>query len=73
LNGSGIPSEVVVIEPTGADTQVMARCAGGTINAVFRERHEFRPGLKIMLKPMPGMIHVFDAKSGQRLQESPGN
>jgi multiple sugar transport system ATP-binding protein len=67
LEADGIPSEVVVIEPTGADTLVLARCAGGLLGAVFRERHEFKPGLKITLKPMPGMVHVFDAASGARL------
>jgi multiple sugar transport system ATP-binding protein len=67
LGDTGIPSEVVVIEPTGADTQVMARCAGGNISAVFRERHEFRPGLPIVLRPLPGLVHVFDANSGKRL------
>jgi multiple sugar transport system ATP-binding protein len=67
LEADGIPAEVVVIEPTGADTLVLARCAGGLLGAVFRERHEFKPGLKVMLKPMPGMVHVFDAASGARL------
>ena len=69
LDGSGIPSEVIVIEPTGAETQVMARCGGGNISAVFRERHDFRPGSRLMLTPMPGQAHIFDAASGKRLQQ----
>ncbi|HRO59640.1 MAG TPA: TOBE domain-containing protein, partial [Burkholderiaceae bacterium] len=67
IDGDGIPAEVVVVEPTGADTQVIARCAGGSISAIFRERHDFAPGQRIALAPMPGMVHVFDAATGKRL------
>jgi multiple sugar transport system ATP-binding protein len=34
---------------------------------VFRERHDFKPGDKIRLKPDPRLAHLFDAPSGQRL------
>jgi multiple sugar transport system ATP-binding protein len=36
--GSGLPAEVVVVEPTGSETQVVARLAGQPLTAVFRER-----------------------------------
>ena len=67
LGGAGIPTEVVVIEPTGADTQVFTKCASGELTAVFRERHDFHPGSKIFLEPSPEAIHVFDAASGKRI------
>ncbi|HLS55246.1 MAG TPA: sn-glycerol-3-phosphate ABC transporter ATP-binding protein UgpC [Zeimonas sp.] len=67
LDDAGIPCEVAVIEPTGADTQVLARFAGGGLTAAFRERHGFRPGDRIALAPLPGMVHVFDAATGARL------
>jgi len=67
LDDGGIPCEVAVIEPTGADTQVIARFAGGGLTAAFRERHGFRPGDRIGLAPLPGMVHVFDAATGARL------
>ncbi len=67
LGSSGIAAEVVVIEPTGADTQVFTKCEAGELTAVFRERHEFHPGARIFLEPAPAAIHVFDAGSGQRL------
>jgi multiple sugar transport system ATP-binding protein len=35
--------------------------------AVFRERHQFKPGDKIRLKPDPRLVHLFDAESGKRL------
>ena len=67
LDGAGIQCEVAVIEPTGADTQVIARFAGGTLTAAFRERHRLQPGERIGLAPLAGMSHVFDAASGRRL------
>jgi multiple sugar transport system ATP-binding protein len=34
---------------------------------VFRERHQFKPGDKIRLKPDPRLIHLFDETTGKRL------
>jgi multiple sugar transport system ATP-binding protein len=65
--GEGVPAEVVVVEPTGADTQVFAKVAGVELTGVFRERHDFRPGETIRLKPDPFRAHLFDAGSGKRL------
>jgi multiple sugar transport system ATP-binding protein len=62
-----VPAQVQVVEPTGAETQVYAELAGTQITAVFTERHEFRPGDRIMLRPRPETIHLFDAESGRHL------
>ncbi|WP_374649868.1 ABC transporter ATP-binding protein [Dongia sp.] len=68
LGDGGLTAEVVVVEPTGSEVQVNARLPGGEeIVAVFRERHMFKPGEKIGLKPQPGLTHLFDAQTGQRL------
>ncbi|MDY0873599.1 ABC transporter ATP-binding protein [Dongia rigui] len=68
LDAGGFTAEVVVVEPTGSEIQINARLAGGEeIVAVFRERHAFKPGEKIGLKPLPGLIHLFDGATGQRL------
>jgi multiple sugar transport system ATP-binding protein len=63
----GVPTEVVVVEPTGADTQVFTKIAGVEVTSIFRERHDFRPGVTIRLKPDPTRAHLFDAASGMRL------
>ena len=63
----GAPGEVVVVEPTGPEIQVAARIAGHNIIAVFRERHNFKPGDKIRLKPDPKLVHLFDEATGKRL------
>jgi multiple sugar transport system ATP-binding protein len=69
VNGSddGFEAEVVVIEPTGSETQLFARLGNQEIAAIFRERHEFAPGQKIRLRPRAPVAHLFDASSGQRI------
>jgi multiple sugar transport system ATP-binding protein len=67
----GAEAEVQVIEPTGSETQVVAKIGGQEngqdIIAVFRERHPFKPGDKIRLKPDPRLVHLFDEATGHRL------
>jgi multiple sugar transport system ATP-binding protein len=65
VSSEGLPAEVVVVEPTGADTQIFCKLAGTDINAVVRERHEFHPGENIRLAPQ--LTYLFDPASGARL------
>ncbi|MDJ0894359.1 MAG: sn-glycerol-3-phosphate ABC transporter ATP-binding protein UgpC [Alphaproteobacteria bacterium] len=66
-DGDGLASEVVVVEPTGSETQVIAKVAGQELCALFRERHDLRPGQPLSLKPNQEVVHLFDAASGQHL------
>ncbi|MFM7801105.1 MAG: ABC transporter ATP-binding protein, partial [Limnohabitans sp.] len=63
----GLATEVVVVEPTGADTQVFTNIAGVEVTSVFRERHAFAPGSTIRLMPDASRAHLFDATSGESL------
>jgi multiple sugar transport system ATP-binding protein len=63
----GVAAEVVVVEPTGADTQVYCRLSGADLTVVSRERHTFQPGDTIRLQPLPGKTYLFEAQSGKRL------
>ena len=67
LASDGLPATVVVVEPTGADTQVFAKVGETEITAVFRERHDFRAGDAISLMPDHARTHLFDAGTGQSL------
>ena len=68
LTGTGgLQARVVVVEPTGSETHVVLRIAERDLTAVFRERHAFTPGQQVHLTPQPGLIHLFDADSGERL------
>jgi multiple sugar transport system ATP-binding protein len=69
LADDGPEAVVQVIEPTGSELQVVARLGEEEIIAVFRERHRFKPGDKIRLKPDPRLVHLFDESTGKRLCE----
>ena len=63
----GADAEIVVVEPTGSETQVFAKVGGEQVVAVFRERHQFNPGDKVQLKPDPSLVHLFDEATGKRM------
>ncbi|MCW5634695.1 MAG: sn-glycerol-3-phosphate ABC transporter ATP-binding protein UgpC [Rubrivivax sp.] len=63
----GFDGEVIVVEPTGSETQVFVRLGEQEIVGVFRERHDFRPGQQVRLRPRADKAHLFDPQSGQRI------
>lgn len=67
LAADGVPATVAVVEPTGSETHVVVRAGGGEMVAVFRDRHAFRPGDRIHLAPRPGLVHLFDADTTERI------
>jgi multiple sugar transport system ATP-binding protein len=66
-NGVGLPVDIVVVEPTGADTQLYCRFNGQEVTAMVRDRVAARAGERIKLMPDASRAHVFDAASGVRL------
>jgi multiple sugar transport system ATP-binding protein len=66
-SGEGIDVEVVVVEPTGADTQVYCRFMEQELTATIRDRTHVRPGDRITLAPDAARAHLFDTASGKRL------
>ncbi len=67
LSDDGFETEVVVVEPTGSETQVFVRLGPQEIVGVFRERHDFAPGQKVRLQPRAAQAHLFDPADGHRL------
>jgi multiple sugar transport system ATP-binding protein len=67
LAEDGAEAVIQVVEPTGSEIQVAAKLAGEEVIAVFRERHQFKPGDVVRLKPDPDLAHLFDDTTGQRL------
>jgi multiple sugar transport system ATP-binding protein len=65
----GIRTQVIVVEPTGADTQVFSKFADIDITGVFRERHDFKSGDTVQLVPERAKTHLFDAESGKSLMQ----
>ena len=67
LDPNGLPAEILTVEPTGSETQVVARFAGQDITGAFRERIVARPGESLTIRPESRAIHLFDAESGKRI------
>jgi multiple sugar transport system ATP-binding protein len=67
LAPEGIPMEVVVVEPTGSETQVVLKSDGQEMICIFRDRVMAKPGESIRVAPDPTLVHLFDQQTGQRL------
>ncbi|TIT04299.1 ABC transporter ATP-binding protein [Mesorhizobium sp.] len=67
IHPDGVPAKISVVEPTGSETLVFLRFGEGEMVALFRERHDFKPGDTLHLKPRLDQVHLFDAETGNRL------
>jgi multiple sugar transport system ATP-binding protein len=67
IDPNGVPAEVIVLEPTGSETQVVLKAGGQDIIAVFRDRLSAKPGEMIPIAPTLANAHLFDGETGQRL------
>jgi len=67
LSETGVDAEVIVIEPTGAETHARIKLGDQEITGVFRERLNAKPGEKIRVLPRKDLAHLFDPESSRRL------
>jgi len=71
LAGAGaagaVGGEIIVVEPTGAETELLVKAGDAQIVLVTHGRPVVNPGDKIGLAVDPAMVHVFDKATGQRL------
>ena len=67
LTGEGVQGQIMVVEPTGAETHLVVRSEGRDYVSVVRERQAFVPGQQVALSAAADKIHVFDRGTGQRL------
>jgi multiple sugar transport system ATP-binding protein len=65
--GQGIPAKVIVVEPTGAETELLLEVGGAKIIVVMHGRTAVRPDETVHLDIAAGKTHVFDDASGVRL------
>jgi len=63
----GIGAEVVVVEPTGAQTELVVRVADVSLTVVTHGRANLRPGDKLSLSPEARHAHVFDPATGRSI------
>jgi multiple sugar transport system ATP-binding protein len=69
IDSAGIEAQVLVVEPTGSETQLSAHFGKNPITAVFRDRVNFRPGENVRLMPDLRRSHIFDSTTGMRVSQ----
>jgi multiple sugar transport system ATP-binding protein len=62
-----VPAEIVVVEPTGAETELLVQAGDAQLILVTHGRPNVNPGDRIGLAINPGKVHLFDQGSGARL------
>ena len=62
-----ITAEVVVVEPMGAETELVVKVADASLVVTAHGRSNAKPGDAIKLAPDAASVHLFDAASGLRL------
>ncbi len=65
--GQGIAAKVIVIEPTGAETELLLEVGSEKIIVVIHGRTDAKPGDMVGLDIVATNTHLFDGKSGDRL------
>jgi multiple sugar transport system ATP-binding protein len=68
-SAGSVPGEVVVVEPTGAETEILVRSGISEISVISHGRPSIGPGDQIALRVAPGSVHLFDRKSGARIPD----
>jgi multiple sugar transport system ATP-binding protein len=67
-SGSGIPAKVIVVEPTGAETELLLEVGKEQLVVVLHGRTAVQPDDIVHLGIIPAKAHVFDGASGNRLE-----
>jgi len=67
LATSGIAAEVVVVEPMGAETELLVKVGEQKITVMTHGRSSAGPGERTFLAPRLEHAHLFDAATGARL------
>ncbi|MEP7281713.1 MAG: sn-glycerol-3-phosphate ABC transporter ATP-binding protein UgpC [Rubrivivax sp.] len=62
-----VTAEVIVVEPTGAETELLLEVGGQQLVLVMHGRTDARPGDRVALTAAAERVHVFDAVDGHRL------
>lgn len=61
IDENGVPVQVLVTEPTGSETQVIANLGNQSIIGVFRERIDAQPGTTLRILPDTSQVHLFNS------------
>ena len=63
----GVPGEIIVVEPTGSETELVVRVGDTQMIVETHGRPTLQPGDKVVFAVNPANVHLFDQTSGARL------
>jgi multiple sugar transport system ATP-binding protein len=63
-----VAAEVIVVEPTGAETELLVRAGAAQIVVVMHGRTDVRPGDAVGLAVDSAGVHLFDPESGAAMR-----
>jgi len=67
--GAGaVPAEVIVVEPTGAETELLVQAGAAQVIVVMHGRTDVQPGQKIALAVALESVHLFDPAGGATMR-----
>jgi len=64
---SGVAAEVVVVEPTGSETELLLKVGGAQLTMTLHGRTSKQPGDTVWLQIDASRAHLFNAGDGKRL------
>jgi multiple sugar transport system ATP-binding protein len=67
LGANGVAAKVFVVEPTGAETELLVQVGDAQLTLVMHGRTQAKPDDAVQLGVDAAHAHVFDQASGQRL------
>ena len=67
VSGSGVPAKVELVEPMGAETQILVRLNEQKFIISIHERLHVSPGDTIRFEPDINKVVIFDQKSGRNV------
>ncbi|MGQ7843769.1 ABC transporter ATP-binding protein [Granulosicoccus sp. 3-233] len=70
LSDAGVAAKVALIEPTGAETQLVLRTGGESIIMTTRDRITLSPGDQVHFSISAGKLHGFDSETERTIQGS---
>ena len=72
LSDGGFEAHVTVVEPTGAELQVVLKVGDQELSVVFRDRLPLRPGETVQLRVQPAAARLFDPRTERALNPGRG-
>ncbi|MDI9330042.1 MAG: sn-glycerol-3-phosphate ABC transporter ATP-binding protein UgpC [Alphaproteobacteria bacterium] len=67
LSNQGVAARVIVVEPTGAETELLVQVGEQPLTVVTHGRPDVRPDDTVYLAVAPTKIHLFDGSTGERV------